>query len=610
MLLSLPADVSLHVLAYLSLHDLSQVRQASRATNRFFHDHEDSIYHQAAIHHRFVRPQTALEDAVALGDSWLEEVRDWKELCRRRTVLEQNWDGRGYVHEGGYQPSEDTVINFVIDEQERTAISLSRKGGLVVRALEDNRLLWALSKEYVGTNGFDFSEGFLVCKAKHSGLEIWRRAADVEPDAPRVFSRGRLVTTPIQHPSASAIRDFQLQAAALAHVDKQTARGQFLPHAYIDTSDVGAVRLFRINFPLLAYIGFTSANKVTVVDIGSGETLWNVDLGEGRLLGMPPRFAFPSANDRVSMDLDISKEHICVCMYTVLIVLRLPKHCTSDHPDTGANEAESGPPDMLVLGEMDSPAARQTNACVLTAVAEGNSGMTWSSTNHSSPVVTTLGGRDAFERFQVNPPSEAVQKANMHALVPLNGPTMRAGFVSARFSPDGRHLVAATAFGLLYFAWDFARVECGMMFSDLTEHLFLEEPIRDVSWDSHLRRLAVRTAWEDVFIVTLNPNYHAFHADLPEGGPEESPNTLQSASAMRLRDFSNHDQVGWARGQGVAFNGMHMTRTVLWLVWDVGLLAHAVAKRERAANGMGGREPNTNGTGMGSICFLDFTYGL
>lgn len=183
------------------------------------------------------------------------------------------------------------------------------------------------------------------------------------------------------------------------------------------------------------------------------------------------------------------------------------------------------------------------------------------------------------------------------------------------------------------------------MFSDITEHLFLEEPIRDISWDAHLRRLAVRTvstltfavyslvnvrpqAWEDVYIITLNPDYHAFRIDLPEAGSKESPTQLRGASAMRLRDFSNHDQVGRAREQGVAFNGIHMTRTVLWLVWDVWLLAHAVAKRERAANGMGGREPKTtgefhfadvvllcaedkvSGTGMGSICFLDFTYGL
>ncbi|RPD56591.1 hypothetical protein L226DRAFT_502116 [Lentinus tigrinus ALCF2SS1-7] len=607
MLLSLPADVSLQVLAYLSLNELSQTRRAARAIDQFFHAHEDSIYHQAAIYHRFVRPQTALADVV-LADGWLEGVRDWKELCRRRTVLEKNWDGHGYVHEGGYQPGDDTVINFVIDEQQRTAISLSRKGGLVVRALEDNRLLWALSKEYVGMNRFDFSEGFLVFKAKQSGLEIWRRVVDVKPDAPGIFSRGRLVTTPLQHPSPSAVRDFQLQAAALAPVDKQTTRGQFLPHAYIDTSDVGAVRLFGINFPLLAYAPFTNSSKVTVIDAGSGESLWNVDPGDGRLLGMPPRFIFPDATDRVPMDFDISKEHICLCMYTFLVLIRLPKHFTSDFPHAGPNEAEN-PPDMLVLGEMDSPAARQTNACLLTPVVEDNDAMTWSSTDDSSPVVTTLSGRGAFERFQVTPPSEAAQKANMHALVPLNSPRMRAGFVSARFSPDGRHLVAATAFGLLYFAWDFARVEGGMMFSDITEHLFLEEPVREVSWDSHLRRLAVRTAWEDVFIVTLNPNYHAFHADQPEAGPVESPCVLRGASVMRLRDFSNHDQVGWARGR-ITFNGMHMTRTALWLVWDVGLLAYAVAKREHAAQGQGRREQNANGTGTGSICFLDFTYGL
>ena len=98
-----------------------------------------------------------------------------------------------------------------------------------------------------------------------------------------------------------------------------------------------------------------------------------------------------------------------------------------------------------------------------------------------------------------------------------------------------------------------------------------------------------------MYIITLNPGYHALHADQPEGEAVESPSVLRDASAVRLRDFSNHDQVGWARGQGVAFNGMHMTRTVLWLVWDVGLLAHAVTRRERVAQGSGRREPNANG---------------
>ena len=146
MLLSLPSDISLHIFASLSLHDLLQLRLVSREVDSYLTAHEDSIYHQAAIYHRFVRTRTSLEDAVRDGGRWLAGVRDWKELCRRWATLECNWDGRGYVREGGYQPSEDTVINFVVDEQQQVYITLTRKGGLATRALEDDSLLWALGK--------------------------------------------------------------------------------------------------------------------------------------------------------------------------------------------------------------------------------------------------------------------------------------------------------------------------------------------------------------------------------------------------------------------------------------------------------------------------------
>ena len=67
------------------------------------------------------------------------------------------------------------------------------------------------------------------------------------------------------------------------------------------------------------------------------------------------------------------------------------------------------------------------------------------------------------------------------------------GIPTARFSPDGKHLVAATAYGLLYFAWDFERVENGMLFADVGEHLLVDEPVRDLCWEMHQHRLAVRT---------------------------------------------------------------------------------------------------------------------
>ena len=146
MFLSLPSDVFLHIFSYLSLHDLRSVELVSRETHSLFLAHEESIYHQAAIYHHFVESQTLLGDAIASESSWLSGVRDWKEYCRRRYVLERNWDGDGYLHEGGYQPANpSTIISFSIDEQQGTSITLVRDGGLFVRALEDGRLLWALS---------------------------------------------------------------------------------------------------------------------------------------------------------------------------------------------------------------------------------------------------------------------------------------------------------------------------------------------------------------------------------------------------------------------------------------------------------------------------------
>ncbi|KAI0375899.1 hypothetical protein BV20DRAFT_23587 [Pilatotrama ljubarskyi] len=366
-LLALPADISLHVLAYLSLNDLYHLRLVCKRINGFFEAHEETIYHQAAIYHRFVKPQTSLEDAAqAAGEEWLSGARDWKELCRRWATLERNWDGHGFVREGGFRPSEDTVINFVVDEEQNTAISLSRKGGLVVRALEDGRLLWALSNQYVGTTRCDLSNGFLVFMAKHSGLEIWRRGADANSNALR--RRGQIVTTPVIAPSPAAIRDFQVQAGVLAPVARESDRGHFVPHAYIDTAhDIGTIRLFRVTYPLLAYIGFGNPNDVTVVDVTSGDVVWRVSVGSGPMRGMSPLFQFPPAHDRIAMDIDLTREHLCICMYTVVAVYRLPKHCTgeSEKPTAASAETDENPPEVLVLGDIDTPAARQTTAHLL-----------------------------------------------------------------------------------------------------------------------------------------------------------------------------------------------------------------------------------------------------
>ncbi|KAJ2987136.1 hypothetical protein NUW54_g9518 [Trametes sanguinea] len=400
--------------------------------------------------------------------------------------------------------------------------------------------------------------------AKHSGIEIWRRAADVHSTPLR--RHGQVVHTPVVAPAPSAVRDFQVQAGVFAPVTTDTDRGHFVPHAYVDTShDIGPIRLFRVHYPLLAYIGFNAPHDVVVVDITSGDVVWRVSAGQGRVLGMPAQFTLPSAEDRITMDLDLTHEYLSVCMYTVVVVYRIPAHLTSEEaprPSDADSDVAENPPDVLVLGDIDTPAARQTTAHLLMlAAADRTEPIPLAIHGIPLQVLATPRGQDVLERYDIVQPPLSAQQANMHALVPVGLPRAQTGFVCARFSPDGKHLIAATAFGVLYFAWDFARVEKGMQFSDIMEYLLIDEPLRDVSWDSDVRRLAVRTAWEDVFVITIDSSFH--HSRSPSGARHSHSSTpsprltiTQDATAHRLLDFSNRELVGWARGQGAPFNGM------------------------------------------------------
>lgn len=45
--------------------------------------------------------------------------------------------------EGGYT-SNDGVLHFKVDEEQKTVLAVSRSGGMTVHAMEDNRILWKL----------------------------------------------------------------------------------------------------------------------------------------------------------------------------------------------------------------------------------------------------------------------------------------------------------------------------------------------------------------------------------------------------------------------------------------------------------------------------------
>lgn len=72
----------------------------------------------------------------------------------------------------------------------------------------------------------------------------------------------------------------------------------------------------------------------------------------------------------------------------------------------------------------------------------------------------------------------------------------------ARFSPDGRHLIAGTVFCLLYLFPDFSRVLRGTAnCTDIVQKLNVGEPVSDLLWDVHQHRVAFRTVRPRVLLL-------------------------------------------------------------------------------------------------------------
>lgn len=64
----------------------------------------------------------------------------------------------------------------------------------------------------------------------------------------------------------------------------------------------------------------------------------------------------------------------------------------------------------------------------------------------------------------------------------------------ARFSSDGRHIIAGTVFSLLYLLPDFKRVLDGVVLADkAVQRLHIGEPVRDLYWGVHKFKVVLRT---------------------------------------------------------------------------------------------------------------------
>ncbi|CCM01240.1 uncharacterized protein FIBRA_03289 [Fibroporia radiculosa] len=628
MLLTLPSDISLYILSFLSIRDLASLLRTSHQAHGLIEDNHQTVYHQAAILHQFAPPSISLSDTLLSTSSrekWLDDVTTWKEFCkqgRRWTILERNWDGRGSVMEGGFTDEEGT-LHFRVDEEQKTILTISNAGRLAVRAMEDfSNVLWQFSEKYIARRRMEYSQGFLVFPSTYRGLEVWRRSADVE------LVRGHLLnsnvaSTPIREPSPAAVLDFQfLEADACAKRVPLAApgqlRGRFTPHAYLGSPNLATIHMMRLKFPLLAVIANQDWGTVWLFDVQTGALLQKISIGTGTVVGAPPGFRFPAAQERVVMDIDVTEKYLCVGMHAAVVVVpwRASVELLAEEAD---NEAR-----MLVLSEIEPPSSLQEAALQLRKVSNSRrTGDARSARLPNGSIASCVAGMDAMELFEVVPPSNDPRSANSQALIPMSRMRVQPCFVAARFSPDGRHFAAVTVSGLLYLIADFARVERGAIsFDEIARRIYLGEWLRDLVWEEQQRRLLVQSASEEIFLIDLDSSFHD-----PYSGPGHYfgvkaavNDPFSHISVFRLSDFSRSNLEGsglGARLHGSAFRGAQVTRTTIWKVWDVELLEQVVRKRQQESEkSISSSQSRANHDNVrvtvldGSVCFVSFTPGI
>ena len=83
---TLPPELVLRTLSYLPLQSLGNVRLVSRSWNEFCVTNQCTIYHEAAVLHKFVSciemPLTEARETYAKGS--LKDASDWYEYCELR----------------------------------------------------------------------------------------------------------------------------------------------------------------------------------------------------------------------------------------------------------------------------------------------------------------------------------------------------------------------------------------------------------------------------------------------------------------------------------------------------------------------------------------------
>ena len=178
----LPSELLLRVLEYLPPSALGSFLRTSKHYNHFIdHAYQDHLYRLNTDHPPSCNLFSFIESLVTY-DEYYKGVATWKELCRRRTLLQFNWSERSpLTRQDVFQPGPDNlsqmhrVWRFRPDFNRRFIISTSLQGGVLVSDMDTKKTLWQLGRDNVRPYAhLEYSDGVACWDLDAKNIEVWK----------------------------------------------------------------------------------------------------------------------------------------------------------------------------------------------------------------------------------------------------------------------------------------------------------------------------------------------------------------------------------------------------------------------------------------------------
>ncbi|KIM47186.1 hypothetical protein M413DRAFT_440688 [Hebeloma cylindrosporum] len=271
-------EILILILSFLPVSSLGSILRLNKKWFMFIDENQNTIYRDAAYLEGYVPDPATLLEGIGPTEAGMERralysrrvtdgLEGWKDLCRRRKLVEQSWAGHAPSSLLPSPRSPDPPLANVnqnthryrvhrikVDEKAGIILTTSQVGGLLVRDLESDEVLWELPAWHVRAYAhLEYGQGYVIFDRQDGNKEIWRRTVDIT-NAPQ-----EIEVDPCCLPDGRmhSVAGYMSTLTSTHSLTTAHRNAQFSPHALLRMPE--PTRAYRHVFPTLAVASFERA---------------------------------------------------------------------------------------------------------------------------------------------------------------------------------------------------------------------------------------------------------------------------------------------------------------------------------------------------------------